>query len=55
MSLIKLVVISFKSLFVKFHVKRMNIHKISPNFDEAILLFYIESDNNLNDKYFLLS
>ena len=45
---------SFKSLPIKFHVKRMNIHKISPNFDEAILLFYIESDNNLNDKYFFI-
>ena len=38
MSLIKLVVMSFKSLTVKFNVKRKNIHKDSPNFDETIFI-----------------
>ena len=52
MSLIKLVVMSFKSLTVKFNVKRKNIHKDSPNFDETIFIVLYESDNNFNDKYF---
>ena len=59
MRIMKLIQMSFTDLPAKFQVKRINIHEIMPNFDEAFLyhsLFFVHfNTKHINKKFFLES